>query len=100
MQGQATRDGGPASEYECSKVKKMTTRTMNHIGGLGLTAEGETGGLRDGATGLIRRLGARLEEHARYRRTRDELSALSDRELDDIGLARGDIERVARRSAI
>lgn len=28
--------------------------------------------------------------------TRYELTRLSDRELDDIGLARGDIERVAR----
>ena len=30
------------------------------------------------------------------RATRRELSRLSDRELDDIGLCRGDIERVAR----
>lgn len=30
------------------------------------------------------------------RMTRNELSNLSDRELDDIGLARGDIERIAR----
>lgn len=28
--------------------------------------------------------------------TRRELSRLSDRELDDIGLCRGDIERIAR----
>lgn len=28
--------------------------------------------------------------------TRNELSRLTDRELDDIGLTRGDIERVAR----
>ncbi|MBK4217730.1 DUF1127 domain-containing protein [Paracoccus caeni] len=28
--------------------------------------------------------------------TRRELSRLSDRELDDIGLVRGDIERIAR----
>ncbi|WP_280524970.1 DUF1127 domain-containing protein [Paracoccus siganidrum] len=28
--------------------------------------------------------------------TRRELNALTDRELSDIGLARGDIERVAR----
>lgn len=28
--------------------------------------------------------------------TRRELSRLSDRELDDIGLSRGDIERIAR----
>lgn len=30
------------------------------------------------------------------RSTRRELNALTDRELSDIGLARGDIERVAR----
>lgn len=30
------------------------------------------------------------------RQTRRELSRLSDRELDDIGLCRGDIERIAR----
>ncbi|WCR10181.1 DUF1127 domain-containing protein [Paracoccus stylophorae] len=30
------------------------------------------------------------------RKTRRELHRLSDRELDDIGLCRGDIERVAR----
>ena len=30
------------------------------------------------------------------RMTRRELSRLSDRELDDIGLCRGDIERIAR----
>ena len=30
------------------------------------------------------------------RRTREALSALTDRELDDIGLARGDIDRIAR----
>lgn len=31
------------------------------------------------------------------RQTRNTLSALSDRELDDIGLVRGDIDDVARR---
>ncbi len=31
------------------------------------------------------------------RLTRDSLDALSDRELDDIGLSRGDIERIAAR---
>ncbi|RMC35072.1 DUF1127 domain-containing protein [Paracoccus alkanivorans] len=30
------------------------------------------------------------------RKTRRELNRLSDRELDDIGLTRGDIERIAR----
>jgi uncharacterized protein YjiS (DUF1127 family) len=30
------------------------------------------------------------------RQTRRELNSLSDRELDDLGLGRGDIERIAR----
>lgn len=48
------------------------------------------------AAGLFRRFGAWIEENRRYRRTVAELSALTDRELDDIGLSRGDIEHVAR----
>ena len=32
----------------------------------------------------------------RYRRAVNELSGLSNRELDDLGIARGDIRRVAR----
>lgn len=48
---------------------------------------------------LFERAVAWLSEQARYRRTLNELSALSDRELDDIGVSRGDLEAVARRSA-
>jgi uncharacterized protein YjiS (DUF1127 family) len=48
---------------------------------------------------LFERAVAWLSEQARYRRTLNELAALTDRELDDIGLARGEVEAVARRSA-
>lgn len=34
-----------------------------------------------------------------YRRTRDELMALGDRDLADLGLVRGDVERIARQAA-
>ncbi|MHA7772742.1 DUF1127 domain-containing protein [Roseibium sp. M-1] len=34
----------------------------------------------------------------RFRQTYDELSNLSNRELDDLGIARGDIARFARMS--
>ncbi|MEM7709308.1 MAG: DUF1127 domain-containing protein [Pseudomonadota bacterium] len=34
-----------------------------------------------------------------YRRTLDELSALSDRDLDDLGLGRGMIREIAREAA-
>jgi len=38
-----------------------------------------------------------LEQRRRYSRTLVELESLSDRELADIGLNRGDIEGIARR---
>lgn len=57
-------------------------------------------GLRD--AGLLSELVARVSEtwreYQRYRRTRTELDTLTDRELADIGLARGDIESIARQS--
>lgn len=46
--------------------------------------------------GLGARLRATIIRWADIRATRNELSRLTDRELDDIGLCRGDIERVAR----
>ena len=36
----------------------------------------------------------------KYRQTVDELSRMSDRELSDLGIGRGDIGNVARRAAI
>ena len=48
-------------------------------------------------------LASRLAGHARrrraYRQTYDELSALTDRDLKDVGLTRSDIVRVAAESA-
>lgn len=49
----------------------------------------------DGAQDLIAHLTASLAHWDQARRTRAALSKLSDRELDDIGLTRGDIEMVA-----
>lgn len=48
---------------------------------------------------LLTRVVTWWNEQRRYRRTLNELSALTDRELNDIGLTRGDIEGVAQRSA-
>lgn len=47
---------------------------------------------------LIAKLRARRENYLRYRQTADELHALSDRELADIGISRFDIPRIARES--
>lgn len=56
----------------------------------------------DWSGGLLSRLFARLSEHVARRRsmaqTIAELAALSDRDLADIGLHRGDIPAVARRA--
>ena len=49
--------------------------------------------------GIVMRLSGWLGEQRRYRQTINELSALTDRELEDIGLSRGDIENVAQRCA-
>ncbi|MGP9821568.1 DUF1127 domain-containing protein [Salinarimonas sp. NSM] len=42
---------------------------------------------------------SRIRAYQRYRRTVRELERLSDRELNDVGLSRGDIDYVARRYA-
>lgn len=59
-----------------------------------------------GAAGLAGRLdairqdlSARLARYRLYRRTLDELAALSDRDLADLGLHRSQIRDVAREAA-
>ncbi|WP_084327169.1 DUF1127 domain-containing protein [Salinarimonas rosea] len=42
---------------------------------------------------------SRIRAYQRYRQTVRELERLSDRELNDVGLSRGDIDYVARRYA-
>ncbi|TCM84416.1 DUF1127 domain-containing protein [Rhodovulum steppense] len=53
-----------------------------------------SGGLRAQIAGLVGRLAAWNDARA----TRKLLSRLSDRELDDIGLNRAEIDRIARRA--
>ena len=50
--------------------------------------------------GLITQLEARVTQWYRYRSTINELTRLSDVELDDVGIARGDIRAVARAAAM
>ena len=49
-----------------------------------------------GVSGVVASILALLTSWNDTRVTRRELCRLSDRELDDIGLCRGDIERIAR----
>lgn len=44
----------------------------------------------------FKRLGERMEYNRQYRATINELRQLTDKELNDIGLSRGDIISVAR----
>ena len=46
----------------------------------------------------LKTISEKLTAWRRYREAVRELSQLTDRELDDIGVRRGDIEYVARRS--
>jgi uncharacterized protein YjiS (DUF1127 family) len=48
-----------------------------------------------GTSGIVARIRMIMARRAAYAQTRRELSALSDRELNDIGLSRYDIERIA-----
>ncbi len=38
-------------------------------------------------------------KHRKYRETKNELAALTDRELQDLGISRGQIHEVAREAA-
>ncbi len=59
--------------------------------------------LNIGRPGFFARLRAEYRDFAQrraiYRRTYDELSMLSDRELADLGMSRYDIPMIARRAA-
>ncbi|MGC1506633.1 MAG: DUF1127 domain-containing protein [Sulfitobacter sp.] len=51
------------------------------------------------ATAAFQSIAASYKQHRLYRETFDELSALSNRELADLGLNRSNLHQVARESA-
>lgn len=53
------------------------------------------GSLTDRFAALTKNLGARYARHKTFRQTLNELSALSDRDLRDLGLTRSEIRSVA-----
>ena len=62
-------------------------------------AAGEYGRTQSGGlSGLWARLSKRLADNQLYRQTLDELDALSDRDLADLGLSRMQIREVAHES--
>lgn len=50
-------------------------------------------------TALVEYISQKVRQLLRYNRTVNELSMLSDRDLQDLGVNRYDIERIARDSA-
>ena len=66
------------------RVMNMSTMEMNRRAAVG------------GVGNIVANLFSMLAAWNEARATRHELNSLSDRELNDIGLTRGDIERVAR----
>jgi uncharacterized protein YjiS (DUF1127 family) len=77
---------------------KIMTTLAGSYSVLGTSGASHTAAARAGSS-LLQRLIAWYGEQRRYRRTLNELLALSDRELNDIGVSRSDVEAVARRSA-
>ena len=47
-------------------------------------------------TNLINNFLQKIRNYGKYRQSLNELSKLTDRELNDIGIGRGDIHRVAK----
>jgi uncharacterized protein YjiS (DUF1127 family) len=76
----------------------MTTQSILPVGGI---AGAWRGDLHETSRfqALVARLQRRFAAYQLYRQTYDELQLLSDRDLDDIGIARCDVRRIARQSA-
>ena len=45
---------------------------------------------------FLKNLQSRMERNSRYSKDRQALNNMSDRELADIGISRGDIDRITR----
>jgi uncharacterized protein YjiS (DUF1127 family) len=76
----------------------MTTQSIFPVGGITGTWRGdlhETSRFQ----ALVARLQRRFAAYNLYRQTYDELQLLSDRDLNDIGIARCDIRKIARDTA-
>ena len=76
----------------------MTTHSVFPVGGI---AGAWRGDLRETSRlgSLVASLEHRWATYQTYRATVEELQMLSDRELNDIGISRWDIRRIAREAA-
>lgn len=62
------------------------------------TIANRVGSIDASPASFVQRLMGRFADYRTYRRTVDELAALSDRELSDLGLSRQDIRSIAHES--
>ncbi len=60
---------------------------------------GQRAGIVDRLAEIAKSWSERRQRHALYRRTLDELSVLSDRELADLGVHRSEVARIAYEAA-
>lgn len=77
-------------------VHTVTAKNVNALAGHDYP---ETGRTSEALRGLIARFEARIAYWRRYRATVAELDDLTDRQLADIGISRGNIAAVARTAA-
>jgi uncharacterized protein YjiS (DUF1127 family) len=77
-------------------VHTVTAKNINALAGHDYPEAGQTS---EALHGLVARLEARIAYWLRYRATVAELNDLTDRQLADIGIMRGDIAAVARTAA-
>jgi uncharacterized protein YjiS (DUF1127 family) len=77
-------------------VHTVTAKNINALAGHDYPEAGRTS---DALRGLVARLEARVAYWLRYRATVAELGDLTDRQLADIGISRGNIAAVARIAA-
>ena len=59
----------------------------------------DVGIFRDWLADRIQGIRTAFAQRRTYRRTLDELHSLGDRELDDLGIYRGDLRRIAHEAA-
>ena len=64
-----------------------------------IASRGRSTGLLDRLASLAHDIRERRERHAIYRRTVDELNALTDRDLADLGVHRSEVPQIAREAA-
>ena len=85
-------DGVPLLEAGCPVYMQCTTK-------LSLWAPPRSGISLRKTTMFVTMIAAKIRAYLRYRETVRELSRLTDRELDDLGLSRSEISFIARSHA-